>query len=263
MKIANIQMDVILGNPTKNYHRAMHMIRDAAMDQPDVIVLPELWDVGFFPQDDLEALSDRNCQKVISEIGALAGELGINIVAGSVANLRDGGVYNTACVFDRKGHLVAQYDKTHLFSPMGEDQFFQKGDHVCRFQLDGIDCGLIICYDIRFPELVRKLTVPGLELLFMVSQWPDVRIPHLQVLTAARAIENQMFLSCCNACGTAGKTRYGGHSVIIDPWGQPLAQAGAGEETIIAACDFSVTRSIRSSMHVFADRRPELYEREI
>lgn len=259
MKIANIQMDVILGNPTENYRRAEQLIHEAAASHPDVIVLPELWDVGFFPQENLEALSDPGCHRVISVVGGLARKLGINIVAGSVACRWDNGVYNTACVFDRKGQLVAQYDKTHLFSPMGEDQFFQKGDHVCRFQLDGHDCGLIICYDIRFPELTRKLTVPGLELLFVVSQWPAVRIPHLQVLTAARAIENQMFLSCCNACGTAGQTVYGGHSAIIDPWGNVLAQAGAEEEIITASCDFSITESIRNSMHVFADRRPELY----
>lgn len=259
MRISNIQMDTVFGDWKTNYQRAEQLIRKAALDRPDVIVLPELWDVGFFPQENLEALSDANCQQVISVMGALARELNVNLVAGSVANLRDGGVYNTACVFNRDGQLIAQYDKTHLFSPMGEDRFFQKGDHLCRFKLDGHECGLIICYDIRFPELIRGLTVPGLELLFVVSQWPTVRIPHLQVLTAARAIENQMFLSCCNDCGRAGETVYGGHSVIIDPWGQTLAQAGAGEEIISAECDFAVTEKIRNSIPVFADRRPELY----
>ena len=93
----------------------------------------------------------------------------------------------------------------------------------------------------------------------MVSQWPDVRIPHLQVLTQARAIENQMYLACCNACGRAGDTQYGGNSSIIDPWGQVLAQAGENQEIITADCDFAVTEKIRASMHIFADRRPELY----
>lgn len=259
MKISCIQMDVKLAQPQENYEAAERLIREAAEEKPDVILLPELWDVGFFPKENLKELADSDCTRVKSRIGALARELGINIVAGSVACLRDDRVYNTACVFDRQGKLLAQYDKTHLFSPMGEDDYFAKGGHVCRFQMDGHWVGLLICYDIRFPELTRAMTVPGLEMLFMVSQWPDVRIPHLQVLTQARAIENQMYLACCNACGKAGETQYGGNSAVIDPWGKVLARAGEGRQIISAQCDFSVTEQIRKSMHIFADRRPELY----
>ena len=260
MKVSCIQMDVQLGQPEENHRLAEGLIRQAAKEGPDVILLPELWDVGFFPKENLKELADPDCAKVKAHMGALARELGINIVAGSVACLREDRVYNTACVFGRDGSLLAQYDKTHLFSPMGEDDFFAKGDHICRFQMDGHDVGILICYDIRFPELTRSMTVPGLEMLFMVSQWPDVRVPHLQVLTQARAIENQMYLACCNACGKAGDTQYGGHSSIIDPWGTVLTQAGAAQEIITAECDFQVNAKIRSSMHIFADRRPELYQ---
>ena len=260
MKVSCIQMDVQLGQPEENHRLAEGLIRQAAKEGPDVILLPELWDVGFFPKENLKELADPDCAKVKAHMGALARELGINIVAGSVACLRKDRVYNTACVFGRDGSLLAQYDKTHLFSPMGEDDFFAKGDHICRFQMDGHDVGILICYDIRFPELTRSMTVPGLEMLFMVSQWPDVRVPHLQVLTQARAIENQMYLACCNACGKAGDTKYGGHSSVIDPWGTVLTQAGAAQEIITADCDFQVNAKIRSSMHIFADRRPELYQ---
>ncbi len=259
MKVACIQMDVQFAQPGENHRRAENLIRQAAKEKPDVILLPELWDVGFFPKENLRELADENCANVTAHIGALAGELGINIVAGSVACLRKGKVYNSACVFDRTGNLIAQYDKTHLFSPMGEDKFFTGGDHVCRFRLDGHDVGILICYDIRFPELTRAMTVPGLEMLFMVSQWPDVRISHLRTLTHARAIENQIFLACCNACGWAGETHFGGNSAIIDPWGNPLAQAGTGEQLLCAQCDFAVTADIRNSMHIFADRRPDIY----
>lgn len=259
MRVSCVQMNVKLACPEENHRLAEELIRQAAREKPDVIVLPELWDVGFFPRENLENLADSGCAHTISHMGALAKELGVNLVAGSVACLRGDGVYNTACVFDRQGNLVAQYDKTHLFSPMGENRFFTPGDHICRFSLDGHDCGLIICYDIRFPELIRRLTVPGLEMLFVVSQWPDVRIPHLQVLTAARAIENQVYLACCNACGSAGETQYGGNSAILDPWGTVLARAGESQQILSADCDFAVTAQIRASMHIFADRRPELY----
>lgn len=259
MKVSCIQMDVRLGAPEENCTLAENEIRRAAQEGADVILLPELWDVGFFPRENLAALADPDCCRVQERIGKLAGELNVNIVAGSVASLRRGKVYNTACVFDRTGTLVAQYDKTHLFSPMGEGQYFEKGSSVCRFKLDGQSVGLVICYDIRFPELIRAITVPGVQMLFMVSQWPDVRISHLQVLTQARAIENQIYLACCNACGVAGSTRFGGCSAIIDPWGTVLAQAGAGQQIISADCDFSVNDQIRQSMHIFADRRPDIY----
>lgn len=259
MKVTCIQMDVQFAQPEENHRHAEYLIRQAANEGADVILLPELWDVGFFPKENLREVADENCAYVIDHIGSLARELNVNIVAGSVACLRKGKIYNTACVFDRTGKLIAQYDKSHLFSPMGEDQFFTRGDHICRFRLDGHDMGILICYDIRFPELSRAMTVPGLEMLLVVSQWPEVRIPHLRILTRARAIENQMFLACCNACGWAGQTHFGGNSAIIDPWGNLLAQAGAEEELLSAQCDFSVTDDIRNSMHIFADRRPDLY----
>ena len=260
MKITCIQMDMALGRPEENFALAKRLIREAAAQGPDVVVLPETWNTGFFPREDLPALCDRDCARVKEELGALAAELNVNLVAGSVANLRGGKVYNTACVFDRAGKLLAQYDKTHLFTPMHEDDFFEKGDHLCRFSLDGLSCGLIICYDIRFPELTRTLALGGMDMLFVVSQWPDVRMAHLHALAKARAIENQMFAVVCNSCGRAGETRYGGGSLIVDPWGAVLAEAGAEQTTVTAACDPSVLEGIRTSINVFHDRRAELYK---
>lgn len=259
MRVTCAQMDMAFANPDDSFARAARLIEAAMAEQPDVIVLPEAWNTGFFPREDLPALCDRDCARVKSELGALAKRYGVNLVAGSVSNLRDGKIYNTACVFDRTGACIAEYDKTHLFTPMGEDEFYTPGDHLCRFTLDGVSCGLLICYDIRFPELTRSLTVDGLDLLFVVSQWPKVRAFHLRTLITARAIENQMFLACCNSCGAAGETKYGGGSVILDPWGATLAEAGETETLITADCDLSVLENIRSTIPVFRDRRPDLY----
>ncbi len=260
MRISCVQMDMRLGAAEENFDKAKRLVRAAAQDAPDVIVLPETWNTGFFPRENLASLCDSDCARVKAEFGALAAELRVNLVAGSVSNLREGRVYNTACVFDRAGGCAAQYDKTHLFTPMGEHAYYAPGDRVCRFTLDGVACGLIICYDVRFPELTRTLALAGAEVLFVVAQWPQVRQAHLAALVKARAIENQMFVACCNSCGTAGETKYAGASAIVDPWGQTLAQAG-GEETIItAACELSVVDEIRQSINVFRDRRPELYK---
>ena len=260
MKISCIQMDMEFCNPTENYLKAEKLIEESIKDSPDVIVLPEMWNTGFFPHDNLAELSDNNGEKTKKAIGLLAGKFGVNIVAGSVANVKNGEVYNTAYIFSRTGECVAEYDKTHLFTPMHEDDSFRKGNRLCSFTLDGNKCGIIICYDVRFPELTRSLCVDGLDFLFVVAQWPNVRIPHLETLTRARAIENQMFVVCCNSCGKVGDTVYGGHSAIIDPWGEVLCNAGENEEAISADCDTSVLKNIRETINVFSDRRPELYK---
>ena len=260
MKVAGLQMNMQFCQPDWNFAHAEGLAEQAMAQDPDVLVLPETWNTGFFPHENLEELSDRDGSRVKTEIGALAKKLHVNIVAGSVSNVRDGKVFNTAMVFDREGACIASYDKTHLFTPMGEDDYFTPGDHLCTFTLDGVKCGLIICYDVRFPELTRSLTVPGLDMLFVVSQWPKVRTFHLRSLTTARAIENQMFVVCCNSCGTAGETVYGGNSAIIDPWGETIALAGEAEEIITQTCDLGILKNIRSTIPVFRDRRQELYK---
>lgn len=259
MKVTCIQMDMVFGCPEENFGKAAKLIEAAMAEHPDVLVLPETWNTGFFPRENLESLCDRDGSRVKTEIGALAKNFSVNIVAGSVANTKEGRVYNTAYVFDRSGACIASYDKTHLFSPMGEDACFTPGNRLCSFTLDGVRCGLVICYDIRFPELSRSLAVQGLDMLFVVSQWPKERIFHLHCLAAARAIENQFFLACCNSCGTAGKTVFGGNSAIYDPLGNTLALAGEQEMLLSADLDFSILQNIRTSINVFADRRPDLY----
>ena len=259
MKISCIQMDMRLGAADENFAHAEALIREAVTrERPDVAVLPETWNTGFFPED-LAACADRDGARTRAVFSALARELNVNIVCGSVANKRTEGFFNTAYVFDRAGEVIAEYDKTHLFTPSGEHESFLCGWHTCRFTLDGKSCGLIICYDIRFPELIRTMTLEGVDLLFAVAQWPEKRTMHLETLARARAIENQMFLVLCNSVGTAGETRCGGHSAVIDPWGEYLAKAGDREEIITGEADFSVIEGIRSSINVFRDRRPELY----
>ena len=260
MRVSCVQLDMKLGDAKYNFAHAEEMIRKAVeRDHPDTVVLPETWNTGFCPQE-LAPCADDDGKAVKALCSALAKELNINIVAGSVANRRTDGFYNSAYVFDRSGAVIAEYDKTHLFTPSGEHNFFRMGSRTCRFTLEGIPCGLIICYDIRFPELIRTMTLEGVDLLFVVAQWPAKRAMHLETLSRARAIENQMFLALCNSCGAAGETRYGGGSAVIDPWGETLAQAGREEETISAEMDFSVLTDIRSSINVFRDRRPALYD---
>ena len=233
MRISLIQMNMKQAAPEENYPHAVRLIETTIeQEHPDVLVLPETWNTGFFPKENLSLLADDDGARTIEEIGALAKQYAVNIVAGSVANRRNDSIYNTAYIFDREGNVIASYDKTHLFSPMGEHEFFEAGDHLCRFELDGVSCAMIICYDIRFPELTKCLTLGGVDILFV---------------------------TVCNSCGSYDDTQYGGGSVLIDPWGKVLTEAGTEEEIITGDLDLSVVEGIRSSINVFRDRRADLY----
>ena len=259
MKVSCLQMNMEPGKPDLNFNHAKQLICDAVKEETDVLVLPETWNTGFFPKENLAEISCNNGIEVKEQIGRLAREYGVNIVAGSVSNKKENRIYNTAFVFNRKGECVAEYDKTHLFTPMCEDKYYTAGDRLCRFELDGVRCGIIICYELRFPELIRTLALSNIDMLFIVSQWPKARTFHLRTLTIARAIENQMFVVCSNSCGRTLDTVFGGNSAIINPLGETLALAGETEEIISAECDMNILNEVRESIPVFRDRREELY----
>lgn len=259
MKICLAQMDIKLSDKEYNYKHAQELVKSAAKAGADVVCLPETWNVGFLPKDNLYALCDKDGKDIKSILGALAEELNINIVAGSAANVKGDKIYNTSLVFDRRGRCIAEYDKTHLFSFAHENAYFEYGDKLTTFELDGVKCGIIICYDVRFPELARTLALMGIKVLFIPAEWPDIRVPHWNVLCRARAIENQMFIACVNSVGKAGKIRYGGNSAVIDPWGEVLAQGGAAEEMVCADIDFGEIEKVRGSMNIYGDRRIDLY----
>ena len=142
---------------------------------------------------------------------------------------------------------------------MGEQDFFELGIDTVNFELDGVACAMVICYDIRFPELIRTLTLRGVDVLFVAAQWPPLRKGHWQVLNRVRAIENQCFVVAVNGRGMAGETKYAGYSSAIDPWGETITGAGESEEILAAELDLDMIRGIRESINIYRDRRPGIY----
>ena len=260
MKISCVQMAPVFASPEDNFTKAEQLFIKAAEDRPDVIVFPELWNTGFFPKDDLAEKADADGADVKKLFGALARRYSINTVAGSSATLRNGKVYNTSFIFDRNGNCNGSYDKIHLFSPMRENEYFVPGNDLCVFETDGVKCGVAICYDIRFPELTRAMSVKGIDILFLPAQWPEKRVSQLEILLKARAVENQIYTVCCNACGKSEDTVFGGSSAVTNPFGNTLIRAGNTEEIISCECDLSVLRDIRENINVFRDRRTDLYK---
>ena len=258
-KISLVQMAVSIGKPDVNFARAVELMEAAMVDNPDVIVLPETLNVGFFPDAELMDLADVDGRDTKRVFGSFAAQNGVNVVAGSVANRRGAKVYNTAFVFDRTGNCVCEYDKVHGFSPAREHEFFAAGCEAVNFVLDDVPCGIVICYDIRFPELVRKLALRGTDLLFVVAQWPLIRREHWITLNKARAIENQMYVCAVNGCGTDKKIKYGGNSLLISPWGEEIIHMDTEEEVVTGEIDLAIVNEIRTKINVFRDRREEAY----
>lgn len=262
MKVAVLQMQVAFGEPDRNISSFYRLAEQAMESRPDVLLLPELWRLGFYPRPIL-SYADADGRQTRTALETLARRYQVNIVGGTVANAIGQQVFNTCYVFDRSGRLVTTYHKTHLFTPSGEREDFQPGDSVVTFRLDGVKCGLAVCYDIRFPELIRRLALEGIAILFVPAAWPLSRLSHWQTLIRARAIENQIFVVACNEAGTDGENQQlAGHSAIIDPWGEILAQGGDGEAILHGNLRTVVRQQIKSAMDVLADRREKLYERK-
>lgn len=256
MKISILQMHTILSQSEANTASMLRLAEKAMAGKPDLLLLPEMWNIGFFPRP-IESYADKDGNESRALLSGLAKRHQVNIAGGSVARLETatGKIYNTCYVFDRQGQEIASYDKVHLFSPGREDQVFERGRNICTFTLEGHKYGLAICYDLRFGPYLSKVA-EDIEVLLLPAAWPSLRQAHWEILTQARAIEYQTFVAAANgAAAPQDKHPLAGRSAIYDPWGEILAQAGSGEEIISAQLDFAALEEARKKIPVRADRK--------
>ena len=180
------------------------------------------------------------------------------VLVGSLPEPDGEKVCNTAYVLDR-GRLAGKYRKIHLFSLMNEDRAFTGGDSWLVTDTSIGRIGVFICYDLRFPELARRLSLEGAEILVVPGEWPKPREEHWRTLLRARAIENQLFIVAANCCGVQGKLDFFGASLIIGPKGELLAEGGYEDCEPTATLDFSAMDQWRQQVPCFRDRKPECY----
>ena len=265
MKIAILQMDVKMAQNfadcEQNFIRARELIDRALKRGADVAVLPEAFNMGFCVQN-FKRLADAGAVRTKGFLSEISQKNGAVLIGGAI-NSRQDKIYNSAFIY-QNGAEILRYDKIHAFSLARENKIVSSGDKlgICeiKFQNCAVKIGVVICYDLRFPELVRRLAREDISVLFLPAQWPTVREMHWRVLTQARAIENQIFLAAANGSGAfANGLPLAGRSVILDPWGERLAEAADGETILTADCDLTVREKIRREINVFADRRPDLY----
>lgn len=259
LKVTCLQFDIEFGNPSSNKKKVESEMKKAIEHTPDVIVLPELWTTGY-DLSRLNEIADVKGMDTITFISNLAKRYNVNIVAGSIAKKTETGIYNTMYIFNRQGDCVGEYSKAHLFKLMDEHLYLQSGNSKGDFALDKVSAAGLICYDIRFPEWIRTHTTNGAEIVFVVAQWPMPRLDHWRTLLKSRAIENQCYVVACNRSGSDPNNLFAGHSTIIDPWGEIIAEANEDQAILTATLDLTKVPTVRKQIPIFEDRRPDLYE---
>lgn len=252
---AAAQFTVSLGDIEANVAVARSALERLAEQGCRLVALPEMWSTGYDYRR-LPELAQRT-PEIVRTLESWSDELGM-VIVGSLPEPHGDKVCNTAYVIDR-GKTLATYRKMHLFSLMGEDRSLDPGDSWTVVDTSVGRIGVFICYDLRFPELARRLALEGARILVVPAEWPKPREDHWRTLLRARAIENQLFIVAANCCGIQGKLDFFGMSLIIGPKGEVLAEGGDLPTEIVAPIDFALMDDWRGKITCFADRRPDCY----
>ncbi|WP_054637614.1 carbon-nitrogen family hydrolase [Thalassobacillus sp. C254] len=261
MRILVFQIDIVPGDPEANRKNISKWFKEqVSSEETDLVVLPEMWTTAY-TLPDLHNQAEPPNHETIDFLKKLAQEYGVHIVGGSIAVKEESGIYNRAIVIDKKGSVVYEYDKLHLVPMLKEPDYLAPGrEKVKVFELDGIKMGIVICFDLRFPEIMRELALQGAQALFIPAEWPDARAGHWEVLQQARAIENQMYVISSNRVGAYDGVEFAGRSMITDPWGNVLAKGSQGEtEFLTASLDLENVKNVRKQVPIFDSRVPHLY----
>lgn len=261
MKVAVAQISCSLGDPEANLRKVRDFSRRAKETAAELIVFPEMTDTGYSMRVIQEHASHWKTG-FVPRLQQTASELSIAIVCG-VSERDKSSIYNSQVLVDANGNIVARYRKTHLYAvaPVEEQTCFAPGDEFTTFSLADLQFGFSICYDLRFPELYRKLVTEQNVGVFLISSaWPFPRDEHFRVLAHARAIENQSYVIASNRVGKDDDLWFCGNSVIIDPRGVIIAAASADrEELIYADLSQQLVDSVRRRVQSLGHRRQGLY----
>ncbi|MBN8866213.1 MAG: carbon-nitrogen hydrolase family protein [Solirubrobacterales bacterium] len=252
---------------SRNVEVAGRLVEAAASDGAQLVVLPEKWSL----LGDGRALSEGAEGLDGEAIGAARGwarDLGVTVLAGSFTEASPEGLpRNTSVLISPDGEIVAEYSKIHMFDVEAggveyrESDHERAGDRLATGRAGDMEIGLTVCYDLRFPELFRALLDRGAEVFTVPSAFTSATgRDHWEPLIKARAIENQAFVLAANQVGTAApKYDSWGHSMIVDPWGEILAQVASGEGFACAELDLAHQAEIRQKLPAVQHRRPELF----
>jgi len=263
MKIAMAQVRSVVGEVTDNTQRILRNIRAAADLGSDLVVFPEMSDTGYDMPTILKTASSWK-GGVYDEIAGVAAERKIAVIVGLSERVGED-IYNSVAVIGPDGKLIAKYRKIHLITtePVCEQNYLKPGDEFILCKIQDFTVGLMTCYDIRFPEMARRLALSGADLLVVPAAWPMVRLEHWKTILACRAIENQVYVAAVNRVGQDSSLQFCGASRLLDPYGITLASASEIDETLFTG-ELSKERiaDIRDRLKIYRDRREDLYSKQ-
>ncbi len=260
MEICGLQLDLAWENRDGNFSAVDRLLTSAEppLAPGSLLVLPEMFSSGF--SMDVSRAADTAAGETEAFLSGLARNHGITVLGGVCRRLPDGAGANEAVAFDPSGTLLCRYRKIQPFSPSGEDTAFQAGDRIVTFPWNGFTVAPFICYDLRFPELFRAASRAGADLFCVIANWPDRRQQHKTLLLRARAVENQAFALGVNRTGSDPNFHYAGASVLVDPMGEIVAEAGTDPAFVRAAISPETTAAWRTAFPALRDcRSPEFY----
>ncbi len=256
-KVGVVQFDIKKGNTQINLKTTFKQLKVLSEMNVSLTVLPELFTSSF----DNENLHEHSSQfeSIIETLSrfALKNKMAI---AGTLPEFVNDFVYNTMVFIDTDGTLKAKYQKIHLFRLTGEHHYYKAGEKTIVVESSFGKIGLMTCYDLRFPEVARSLFMKGAKIILISAQWPTPRKSHWEKLMFARAIENQLYMVGSNRTGTEDDLDFPGMSMVVDPMGEQIANAGSDSGNDIADINFNRVEDFRKLIPCKSDRRQDAYK---
>lgn len=253
MKVTSIQPEMIDRSKSESLAYILSLVD--ACPQSDLILLPEIWPSGFFCFDRYRAESEPIDGPIVTTFRKKAVERACHILMGSIVEKDGNQLFNTSLLLDSQGQIIARYRKIHLFGYQSEEKkLLTASKEVVVAPTPWGPAGISTCYDLRFPEFFRKMVDKGATIFLVASAWPLVRLEAWRLFNQARALENLAYLISCNCAGSNAGNRYAGHSMIIDPMGNVIAEGNEGEGYINAELDPELVNSVRNDFRALDDR---------
>lgn len=256
LTLAVVQSDVERFAPGRNVARAARAVRAAARRGAKLVVFPEMFLTGYEVMPQLSVVAMRQTSAPIRAVRQIARDHATAILVG-YPELRADGVYNSSMFIMPTGDVAGIYRKVHLFD--AERGHFRPGHRYCVLHFGTVRVGLLICYDLEFPEAARTLSLRGADILAVCTANMAPYRHAQDVFVRARALENHAFVALANRVGREDRTVFIGGSGVWDPFGEPLVQADEDEGVFVATIDARQRRLARRRFDYLAERRPETY----